>query len=98
MKGYIDIDEFNFDDDEWAKISDDEIIFYNIFEKDRVDIVGDYDTFGDETLSKGSIVIRDLRGVINNFINTIICVVDKYDVPKVKVLNIYWGQVEISLQ
>ena len=68
MKGYIDIDEFNFDDDEWTKISDDEIIFYNIFEKDRVEIVGDYDTFGDETLSKGSIVIRDLRGVINNFI------------------------------
>ena len=30
MKGYIDIDEYDFDDEQWDKIGDDEIIFHQM--------------------------------------------------------------------
>lgn len=69
MKGYVDIDEYDLDDEEWDKISDDEIIFHQMLEKDKVNVVGNYFSFGDEVLSKGSKVIKNLRGVIDNFIH-----------------------------
>ena len=69
MKGYIDIDEYDFDDEQWDKIGDDEIIFHQMLEKDKVNVVGNYFSFGDEVLSKGSKVIRNLRGVVDNFIH-----------------------------
>ena len=69
MKGYIDIDEYDFDDEQWDKIGDDEIIFHQMLEKDKVNVVGNYFSFGDEVLSKGSKVIRNLRWVVDNFIH-----------------------------
>jgi hypothetical protein len=68
IKGYVNSIEFNLDDKNKELIENNSVSFFNIFRKNRINIVGNHNLVGIESLSQGEDIIIDLIEIINNYV------------------------------
>ena len=73
IKGYVNANKFGYDTDEIEEIKNDSILFFNLFKKDNVKIVGEeitgkFDIVGYDIVKSTSNYIEKIKQYINRFV------------------------------
>lgn len=69
IKGYVDVLSNNIDEKNEEQIEDNSVIFFKLFQMDRINLIGDHSVIGDGPLDIGDEILIPLSEIINQYDN-----------------------------